>query len=160
MEEDIGSLDLKTRKGVKGKIKILSVNTILFTYRRCSIWPPPTSIHFLYCLFMSCWTLGNIPGISQMTPAATYIRTRRLLEWHLWQQMNWMWRPNSLPSTPLVPWLSYSPLDPRFVGSNPAGVDGFFQNVKILSMASFGREVKPLVPCRRFMAHKRISSRN
>ena len=41
-------------------------------------------------------------------------------------------------------WLSYSPLDPRFAGSNPAGVDGFYQSVKILSMASFGREVKPV----------------
>ena len=45
----------------------------------------------------------------------------------------------------MVPWLAYSPLDPRFVGSNPAGVDGFFQSLKILSMTSFGREVKPWV---------------
>ena len=43
----------------------------------------------------------------------------------------------------MVPWLSYSPLDPRFAGSNPAGVDGFSQSVKILSMTSFRREVKP-----------------
>ena len=33
-------------------------------------------------------------------------------------------------STLVVPWLSYSPLDPRFADSNPAGVDGFFQSVK------------------------------
>ena len=32
----------------------------------------------------------------------------------------------------MVPWLSYSPLDLRFAESNPAGVNGFFQNVKIL----------------------------
>ena len=38
--------------------------------------------------------------------------------------------------------LSYSPLDPRFAGSIPPGVDGFFQSVIILSMTSFGREVK------------------
>ena len=31
-------------------------------------------------------------------------------------------------------------------GSIQAGVDGFFQCVKILSMTSFGREVKPWVP--------------
>ena len=31
----------KARKEVKETIQILSVNTILFTYRRCSIWPPP-----------------------------------------------------------------------------------------------------------------------
>ena len=49
-------------------------------------------------------------------------------------------------STPVVPWLSYSPLDPRFAGSVPAGVDRFFQSVKILSMIFFGREVKPWVP--------------
>ena len=35
-------------------------------------------------------------------------------------------------------------------GSIPAGIDGFFQSVKILSMTSFGRSVKPWVPCRRF----------
>ena len=46
-------------------------------------------------------------------------------------------------SSPLVQWLSYSLLDPRFAGSIPAGVDEFFQRVKILSMISFGREVKP-----------------
>ena len=28
-------------------------------------------------------------------------------------------------STPVVPWLSYSRLDPRLAGLNPAGVDGF-----------------------------------
>ena len=27
---------------------------------------------------------------------------------------------------PVVPWLSYSLLDPMFAGSNPTGVDGFF----------------------------------
>ena len=48
----------------------------------------------------------------------------------------------SLKSTPVVLWLSYSPLDLRFAGSNPAGVDGFFQSIKILSMTSFGREVQ------------------
>ena len=49
-------------------------------------------------------------------------------------------------STPVVQWLSYSPLDPRFAGSNPPAVDGFFESIKILSMTSLEREVKPLVP--------------
>ena len=40
-------------------------------------------------------------------------------------------------STPVIQWLSYSPLDPRFAGSIPAGVHGFFLSVKILSMTSF-----------------------
>ena len=53
---------------------------------------------------------------------------------------------NLRKSTPVVLWLSYSPLDPRFAGSNLPGVDGFFQSVKIQSMTSFGREVKPWVP--------------
>ena len=44
---------------------------------------------------------------------------------------------------------SYSPLDPRFAGSNPAEVDGFFSERKNLSKTSFGREVKPWVPCRK-----------
>ena len=33
-------------------------------------------------------------------------------------------------STPVVQWLSYSPLDPRFAGSIPAGVVGFFSESK------------------------------
>ena len=60
----------------------------------------------------------------------------------------------------VVPWLSYSPLDPKLAGSIPAGVDEIFQSVKILSMTSFGREVKPWVPYRRFTARKITSSRN
>ena len=40
----------------------------------------------------------------------------------------------------MVPWLSYSPLDPRFACSILAVVDGFFESVKILRMTSFGRE--------------------
>ena len=60
----------------------------------------------------------------------------------------------------MVLWLSYLPLDPRFAGSNPAGVDGFFQNIKILSMTSFRREVKPWVPCCRFTARKRTTNWN
>ena len=36
----------------------------------------------------------------------------------------------------------------------------FFQSVKIVSMTSFGREVKPRSPCRRFTARKSTSSRN
>ena len=63
-------------------------------------------------------------------------------------------------STPVVQWLSYSPLNPSFAGSIPAGVDGFFQSVKILSMTFFRREVNPWVPCRRLTARKRTSSRS
>jgi hypothetical protein len=37
-------------------------------------------------------------------------------------------------------------------GSNPAEAVGLFSGVKIPSMPSFGREVKPWVPCRRFAA--------
>ena len=37
-----------------------------------------------------------------------------------------------------------SPRDPRFVGSNPAEVDGFFQDVKILSTSPPGGLVKAL----------------
>ena len=44
------------------------------------------------------------------------------------------------------------------VRSRPGSMD-FFQSVKILSMTSFGREVKPWVPCRRFTARKRTSSK-
>ena len=48
------------------------------------------------------------------------------------------------------------PLVPKFAGSNPAEAVGIFQGEKILSTPSFGWEVKPSVPCRRFTACKRF----
>ena len=50
MEEVRPVWTTKARKGVKETIEILSVSTFLFTYSRCSIWPPLTSIHFVYRL--------------------------------------------------------------------------------------------------------------
>ena len=47
------------------------------------------------------------------------------------------------------------PLVPKFGGSNPPEAVGFFRAKKILSSPSFGGEVKPSVPCRRFTACKR-----
>jgi hypothetical protein len=45
-------------------------------------------------------------------------------------------------------------LDPRLVGSNPAESNGFFLRViKICSMTSFRGEVKPLVPCCKFLRY-------
>ena len=44
---------------------------------------------------------------------------------------------------------------PQFAGSNPAEAGRVFQGEKIPSTPSFGREVKPLVPCRRSAACKR-----
>ena len=46
-------------------------------------------------------------------------------------------------------------LVPKFAGSNPTEAVGFFRVKKILSTPSFGGEVKPSVPCRRFTACKR-----
>jgi hypothetical protein len=43
----------------------------------------------------------------------------------------------------------------KFAGSNPVEAVGFFKGGKIRSTPSFGREVKPWVPCRRFAACKR-----
>ena len=48
------------------------------------------------------------------------------------------------------------PLVPKFAGSNPVEAIGFFRAKKILSTPSFGGEVKPSVPCRRFTACKRF----
>jgi hypothetical protein len=45
-----------------------------------------------------------------------------------------------------------SPLDPRFMGSNLAEVDGFLRVIKIHSTTSLRREVKPGVPCHTFVA--------
>jgi len=49
-------------------------------------------------------------------------------------------------------------LVPKFAGSNPAEAFGFFGRKKILSAPSFGREVKPSVPCRKFTACKSTQS--
>ena len=48
------------------------------------------------------------------------------------------------------------PLVPKFAGSNPAEVVGFFRAKKTSATPSFGGEVKPSVPCRRFTACKRF----
>jgi len=50
--------------------------------------------------------------------------------------------------------VAYWPLIPKFAGSNPAEAVGIFKGEKILSTSSFGGEVKPLVPCRRFATCK------
>ena len=47
------------------------------------------------------------------------------------------------------------PLVPKFACSNPAEAVEFLGQKKILSTPSFGGEVKPSVPCRRFAACKR-----
>ena len=47
------------------------------------------------------------------------------------------------------------PLVPKFAGSNAAEAVEFLRAKKILSTPSFGAEVKPSVPCRRFAACKR-----
>ena len=65
-----------------------------------------------------------------------------LIGYHVMQAIEHAIKREQRQSTTVVPWLSYSPLDARFAGSILAGVDGFFQSVKILSMTSFGREVK------------------
>jgi hypothetical protein len=39
---------------------------------------------------------------------------------------------------------------PKVAGSIPAEVDGLIKMIKIRSTTSFGGEVKPSVPCRRF----------
>ena len=47
------------------------------------------------------------------------------------------------------------PLVPKFAGSKPGRSRRIFKGEKILGTPSFGGEVKPSVPCRRFAACKR-----
>jgi hypothetical protein len=56
----------------------------------------------------------------------------------------------------VVWWLACWPLVPKLAGSTPAEAVGFFSCEKILSMPSFGGEVKPWVPCCSFAACKKI----
>jgi hypothetical protein len=45
------------------------------------------------------------------------------------------------------------PLDPKFAGSNQVEDDGFLRAIKIRCATSFGGEVKPSVPCRKFIRY-------
>ena len=49
-------------------------------------------------------------------------------------------------STPVVPWLSYTSLDPRFAGSKSAGVDGFFSERKTPEYDFFRKGNKAVGP--------------
>jgi hypothetical protein len=44
-------------------------------------------------------------------------------------------------------------MNPRFAGSNPAEDDGFLREIKILSMTSFGGQVKTSALCREILRH-------
>jgi hypothetical protein len=44
---------------------------------------------------------------------------------------------------------------PKVAGSGPAGDDGSLWVIKSVARTTFGGEVKPSVPCRRFTACKR-----
>ena len=46
--------------------------------------------------------------------------------------------------------VTYAPRDPRFAGSNPAEIDAFFQDVKILSTSPPGETLSWGVPSLRF----------
>ena len=63
-------------------------------------------------------------------------------------------------STPVVPWLSHSPLGSEVRGFKPAWVDGFFSERKNPEFLRKGSKAKSWVPCHRFTARKRTSSRN
>ena len=60
-----------------------------------------------------------------------------------------------MPLIILLYFLAWWPLVPKFAGSNTAGAVGFLGRKKFLSTPSFGGELKPSVPCRRFAACKR-----
>jgi hypothetical protein len=77
---------------------------------------------------------------------------RRGLNRYGWQRSGQnVWDQSSLGTQwrILLIWAKW-PLVPKFAGSNPSD----FSGEKILSMPSFGGEVKPSVPCRRFAACK------
>ena len=85
------------------------------------IWPSKSSIHIRLVRMNGCVNgayrlscssyLGGGPGIQQIPHHGRFSMSL-------------------CGSTPMVPWLSYSPLDPRFADSNPAEVDGFFSKCK------------------------------
>jgi hypothetical protein len=64
---------------------------------------------------------------------------------------------NTFPFAPCGLAVVSLPLDPRFAGSNLAKDYGFLRVIKILSTTSFGGEVKPLVPCHKFLWHVKES---
>ena len=93
----------------------------------------PTVLYlFYYCGFLNsieiCFDYVNrLLQYPQLMSDTGSDRGMRCDEAPLLKVCGWQgcW-PNTPESSPVVQWLSYSPLDPRFAGSIPAGVDGFF----------------------------------
>ena len=91
---------------------------------------------FTYYLLTSLLTYLPIYLLtSLLTYLFTYLLSSLLTYLPIWERLRWS-RGSVL------------------AGSNPAEAVGFFQGEKILSTPSFGREVKPFVPCRIFTACK------
>ena len=63
-------------------------------------------------------------------------------------------------SAPVVQWLSYLRLDPRFAGSIPAGVDGFFSERKNPEYDFFRKGSKAMVPVKKPQGEIRASEQN
>jgi hypothetical protein len=116
---------------------------------------PSTGKQRKICLFLAnglrtasrhCWFYSNLVDDDLA------IRTRRAVRYSTWQMY-------VLPCA----WASVFggledacwPLVPKFADSNPAEAVRIFQGEKIPSAPSFGGEVNPAVPCRRFTACKR-----
>ena len=155
------------------KRDVITFFSISGTSLRCSVYILLGSQDLLFLeLWIAVFTSLTVSYSKSVFSSAPELSARMLQEWvSLFCSKLLKWTSHTTigmcldnldcPSlSPVVLWLSYSPLDPRFLGSNPAGVNGFFQSVKILSMTSFGREVKLWVLCRRFTARKRTSSWN
>jgi hypothetical protein len=99
----------------------------------------------------------GIRHVSEVCPTAAESWVKEVPVCSLWlaqtfrnkfvsKHCNWWWR--GFGGLGVACW----PLVPKFVGSNPAETVGFLRAKKILSTPSFGGEVKPAVPCRRFSA--------
>ena len=99
-----------------------------------SKWRPPHSIHALHRRHSSfqaksCTDLGSIPftgfpiwKLSYPVPfLCSFIFSVPFLKHPVYY---------TTLSTPVVPWLSYSPLDPRFADSKLAGIEGFISERK------------------------------
>ena len=105
------------------------------------------------CSIESCIAVSNLClYVNSLQIILYFLVPNKIKYWSDKTDDNWRRKLSGFGGLEVACW----PFVPKFGGSNPTETVGFFRAKKILSTPSFGGEVKPSVPCRRFTAFKRF----
>ena len=145
-------------------------NAKLLTWQLMDILPSLKLLNAVTTLILSCW----FPCFCYLQPKGIYLKEARsgLEPESPVHFRTWTWKAGDITQSLICYWTFFTftyvsilnsgfgglgaacwPLVPKFAVSNPAEAVGFLGR-KILITPSFGGEVKPSVPCRRFAACK------